>query len=198
MTTFVVGYSAVLERPEICDVLALLHVVVQHDDAEHLMRLLATPRFQLSSSDLTRLAALADRENTRVRFRVLAEAGVADADCPPEQWESVVREHRDQVGNAVFLGDLLQRGDLRQLLDRDGTLGDSAKAGVLRAGAMLRDVQAMLGHPLAEVIRAHRGPDAVEHAGRPDRHLYPGTGGRADADAARFPLLGGRAGQYRG
>lgn len=43
MTTFVVGYSAVLERPEICDVLALLHVVVQHDDAEHLMRLLATP-----------------------------------------------------------------------------------------------------------------------------------------------------------
>ncbi len=154
MTTFVVGYSAVLERPEICDVLALLHVVVQHDDAEHLMRLLATPRFQLSSSDLTRLAALADRENTRVRFRVLAEAGVADADCPPEQWESVVREHRDQVGNAVFLGDLLQRGDLRQLLDRDGTLGDSAKAGVLRAGAMLRDVQAMLGHPLAEVIRA--------------------------------------------
>lgn len=154
MTTFVVGYSAVLERPEICDVLALLHVVVQHDDAEHLMRLLATPRFQLSSSDLTRLAALADRENTRVRFRALAEAGVADADCPPEQWESVVREHRDQVGNAVFLGDLLQRGDLRQLLDRDGTLGDSAKAGVLRAGAMLRDVQAMLGHPLAEVIRA--------------------------------------------
>ena len=89
-----------------------------------------------------------------MRFRALAEAGVADADCPPEQWESVVREHRDQVGNAVFLGDLLQRGDLRQLLDRDGTLGDSAKAGVLRAGAMLRDVQAMLGHPLAEVIRA--------------------------------------------
>lgn len=44
MTTFVVGYSAVLERPEICDVLALLHVVVQHDDAEHLMRLLATPQ----------------------------------------------------------------------------------------------------------------------------------------------------------
>lgn len=154
MTTFVVGYSAVLERPEICDVLALLHVVVQHDDAEHLMRLLATPRFQLSSSDLTRLAALADRENTRVRFRALAEAGVADADCPPEQWESVVREHRDQVGNAVCLGDLLQRGDLGQLLDRDGTLGESAKAGVLRAGAMLRDVQAMLGHPLAEVIRA--------------------------------------------
>lgn len=154
MTTFVVGYSAVLERPEICDVLALLHVVVQHDDAEHLMRLLATPRFQLSSSDLTRLAALADRENVLVRFRALAEAGVADADCPPEQWESVVREHRDQVGNAVFLGDLLQRGDLGQLLDRDGTLGESAKAGVLRAGAMLRDVQAMLGHPLAEVIRA--------------------------------------------
>ena len=116
----------------------------------------------------------------------------------------------------MFLGDLLQRGDLRQLLDRDGTLGDSAKAGVLRAGAMLRDVQAMLGHPLAEVIRAavralDLDIDTVvaqairdgEQAANPTvarmplntlvdltRHLYPGTGGRADADAARFPLLG--------
>ena len=49
LTTFVVGYSALLERPEIRDVLALLHVVADHTDTGALMRLLATPRFGLSS-----------------------------------------------------------------------------------------------------------------------------------------------------
>ena len=154
MTTFVVGYSAVLERPEIRDVLALLHVIVQHDDAKHLMRLLATPRFHLSGETLTRLAALAERENSRMRFRTLVEAGVVSGDCPPQERNAAVREHRDQVANVVFLGDVLQRGDLEQLLEREGGFDERGKAGVLHAGAVLREVQAMVGHPLAEVIRA--------------------------------------------
>ena len=32
LTTFVVGYSALLERPEIRDLMALLHVAADHTD----------------------------------------------------------------------------------------------------------------------------------------------------------------------
>jgi len=52
LTTLVVGQAALLERPEIKDILALLHVVCDHTDSAALMRLLATPRFGLSADDL--------------------------------------------------------------------------------------------------------------------------------------------------
>ena len=40
-----VGYSAMLERPEVRDMFALLRVACDHSDSKSLMRLLATPRF---------------------------------------------------------------------------------------------------------------------------------------------------------
>ena len=64
LTTLVVGQAALLERPEIKDILALLHVVCDHTDSAALMRLLATPRFGLSADDLQALAGIAERLNT--------------------------------------------------------------------------------------------------------------------------------------
>lgn len=154
MTTFAVGYSALLERPEVLDLLALLHAVADHTDAGHLMRLLATARFGLSDADLTALAQLADQVNCEARFRVLVQAGLADADAPRDTWADTVRRHRDKVANMVFLADVLQRDDLEHLLDRRETFGPEARAGILRMGGMLRAVQSTVGRPLSDVIRA--------------------------------------------
>ena len=52
LTTLVVGRSALLERPAVQDVFALLRVVSDHTDSAALMRLLATPRFSISANDL--------------------------------------------------------------------------------------------------------------------------------------------------
>lgn len=153
LTTFAVGYSALLERPEVLDLLALLHAVADHTDAGHLMRLLATPRFGLSDADLTALAQLADRVNCEARFRVLAEAGLADGDAPRDTWADTVRLHRDKVANMVFLADVLQRDDIGRRMEVCGMFGPKARTGILRMGGMLRKVQSVVGRPLADVIR---------------------------------------------
>lgn len=107
LSTFVVGYSALLERPEVRDVLALLHVAADHTDGASLMRLLATPRFGLSNADLSCLSAMAEAANVEARFHALVEAGLADAETPRAQWAGLVREHRDHVSNIVFLADVV-------------------------------------------------------------------------------------------
>lgn len=150
LTTFVVGYSALLERPEIRDLLALLHVAADHTDAASLMRLLATPRFAMSAADLTALAQAAEDRNTERRFQALVQAGLAKPDTPSAEWPAVVREYRDQVANAVFLPDLLLRSDVEHLTE---TLSEPGRRAVTRAAKVLRRTQRMIGHPLADVIR---------------------------------------------
>lgn len=154
LSTLVVGYSAMLERPEIRDVLALLHVASDHTDSASLMRLLATPRFGLDTGTLSSLATLADADNTEARYQALAAAGIVPAGAPRGERAGLVKEHRDMVPNAVFLPDLLQSEDLAARLERDGRFGGQAVHGILLAGGMLRTVRGMVGRPLLEVVRA--------------------------------------------
>lgn len=176
LTTFVVGYSALLERPEIHDIMALLHVAADRTDTRALMRLLATPRFDLSPDDLTALARIAEELNTQQRFRALVEAGLVPADTPVAQQAAVVREHRDQVANAVFVPDLLMQNDLAAHL---GRLSSHGQQGVAQAAQAVQTVQHAIGRPLAEVIRVaiealNLDVDAVvAHAVRSDGHLDP-------------------------
>ncbi|MCI1713006.1 UvrD-helicase domain-containing protein [Bifidobacterium tibiigranuli] len=153
LTVQIVGYSALLERPEVRDLLALLHVVADHTDSASLMRLLATPRYALSTHELQALADAAERRNTEFRFRALVQAGVAGADLPQEQWAQCVNEHRDEVPNAVFLGDVLVDSDLPQQLERMTSLTPRSRQTIARAGAAIRQVHRVLNHPLAEVVR---------------------------------------------
>ncbi|MCI1650433.1 ATP-dependent DNA helicase [Bifidobacterium tibiigranuli] len=153
LTVQIVGYSALLERPEVRDLLALLHVVADHTDSASLMRLLATPRYALSTHELQALADAAERRNTEFRFRALVQAGVASADLPQEQWAQCVSEHRDEVPNAVFLGDVLVDPDLPQQLERMPSLTPRSRQTIARAGAAIRQVHRVLNHPLAEVVR---------------------------------------------
>ena len=154
LTTLVVGQAALLERPEIKDIIALLHVVCDHTDSGALMRLLATPRFALGADDLQALAGIAERLNTAQRYRALVAAGIVEEKAEPSDADirATVRAYRDQVPNAVFLIDVLLRGDLPKLLD--GTLSETGAASVLRAADVIRQVQRTVGHPLPEVVRA--------------------------------------------
>ncbi|WEV70052.1 UvrD-helicase domain-containing protein [Bifidobacterium sp. ESL0775] len=155
LTTLTVGYSALLERPEIRDVLALLHVVADHADANALMRLLATPRFGLGSKDLTALAKLAGKRNDEYRFRALAQSGLVPADAEPEQRARLVAEHRDQVPNMVFLADVLtddKLGDTLASPNVAGAFTPSGLSAIRRAAQVLRRVGRVMNHPLAEIV----------------------------------------------
>ena len=81
LTTMIVGYSELLKRPEVRDLLALLHVVADRTDSGELMRLLATPRFAFGRQTLSALSKLADRLDTAHRYRVLVEAGLVEPDA---------------------------------------------------------------------------------------------------------------------
>ncbi|NMN01624.1 ATP-dependent DNA helicase [Bifidobacterium panos] len=153
LTTMVVGYSAMLSRPEIRDILALLHVAADHTDSASLMRLLATPRFHLDANALTALASLAQRLNVEAQYRALVVAGLVSADADRKQWDALVREHRDEVVNSVFLPDVLMREDLEEQLGLQSALGKADRLTVLHAGRMLRQVCDATGRPLADVVR---------------------------------------------
>lgn len=155
LTTLTVGYSALLDRPEIRDVLALLHVVADHTDSGALMRLLATPRFGLGSSDLEALAKLASRRNDEYRFRALAASGLVPADAKPENRAKLVAEHRDQVPNMVFLADVLSDDKLGSSLDSPrvaSLFSASGLAAIRHAAGVLRQVNAVANHALVEII----------------------------------------------
>ncbi|PLS27473.1 ATP-dependent DNA helicase [Bifidobacterium parmae] len=154
LSTLVVGYSALLDRPEIRDVLALLHVASDHTDSGSLMRLLATPRFGLDAATLAELAALADAANTEVRYQALVAAGLAPADAPRRDRAGIVREHRDGVANAVFLPDLLLDPDLPGMLERGGRFDAASVREIMHASRMLHMVRGMVGRPLPDVVRA--------------------------------------------
>lgn len=153
LSVFVVGQSALLERPEVMDTLALLRVAADHRDSASLMRLLATPRFAMGQAALSALARLAEQANAEARFRALAEAGVADPEASADERAQIVRDHRDEVANLVFLADLLARDDAAELVEAEGKLSRQDMDGVRRIGMMLRRVQEAVGRPLPEVVR---------------------------------------------
>lgn len=153
LTTMVVGYSAMLSRPEIRDILALLHVAADHTDSASLMRLLATPRFHLDTEALAALAAFAQRLNLEAQYRALIVAGLVPADADRKQWDALVREHRDNVSNSVFLPDVLMREDLEMQLEHQSGLSEEDKRTAVCVGRMLRRVFDVTGRPLADVVR---------------------------------------------
>lgn len=182
LTTLVVGQAALLERPEVQDVFALLHVVSDHTDSAALMRLLATPRFAVEADDLQALADTAERVNTVYRYRALVSAGIVPARSTDA----------GNSGNSINSGDFgkasnsengetisdsgLSNAEIRSIVREyrdqvpnavflvdlilrddleqliDGRLSRGGVQAVLRAADTLRQVQRVLGHPLPEVV----------------------------------------------
>ncbi|RIY21352.1 ATP-dependent helicase [Gardnerella sp. DNF00257] len=140
--TSIVGYSSIIEKPAVKDVLSLLRVIQDHSDSNSLMRLLATPRFALSTADLGVLASIANSANTEYLYNVYAAAGLVEEGLPRSQWDCAVRNLRNKANSGeisaqviniyggVYLADLIMRdfGDFGAS-DASGDSGDSGDSG---------------------------------------------------------------------
>lgn len=168
--TSIVGYSSLIEKPAVKDVLSLLKVVQDHSDSNSLMRLLATPRFALSTSDLGALAAIANSANTEYLYNIYSSAGLLEADLPKSQWDSAVRNLRNKANSGemseqviniyggVYLADLIMRdfstkndqwvNQMQQKLSIEGF--DAVK----RLSRILHNVEGVQRNSLTNVMQA--------------------------------------------
>lgn len=168
--TSIVGYSSLIEKPAVKDVLSLLKVVQDHSDSNSLMRLLATPRFALSTDDLGALAAIANSANTEYLYNIYSSAGLLEADLPKSQWDSAVRNLRNKANSGeisgqviniyggVYLADLIMRdfstkndqwvNQMQQKLSIEGF--DAVK----RLSKILHNVEGIQRNSLTNVMQA--------------------------------------------
>lgn len=169
LRTLTVGYSALLEKPEVKDVLALLSAVADHTNTSALMRLLATPRFALSTDDLEALANAATDENVEYVFNALAQAGLVDSNAPRASWAKLVREQQSKgvqtnsVHGGVFISDVLLEAFNSTVFAKNSTketlnhlknkLSNKANAAILRAGKVLDAVERAQSGSLHDVVR---------------------------------------------
>ena len=169
LRTLTVGYSALLEKPEVKDVLALLSAVADHTNTSALMRLLATPRFALSADDLEALANAATDENVEYVFNALAQAGLVDSNAPRASWAKLVREQQSKgaqtnsVHGGVFIADVLLEAFNSTVFAKNSTkealnhlknkLSSKANAAILRAGKVLDAVERAQSGSLHDVVR---------------------------------------------
>ena len=165
--TSIVGYSSIIEKPAVKDVLSLLRVIQDHSDSNSLMRLLATPRFALSTADLGVLASIANSANTEYLYNVYAAAGLVEEGLPRSQWDCAVRNLRNKensgeisaqvinIYGGVYLADLIMRDF--------GDFGKSAVAGDYWVSQMREKLSA---HAFAAVSRLSKILNKVDRVQR--------------------------------
>lgn len=183
--TSIVGYSSIIEKPAVKDVLSLLRVVQDHSDSNSLMRLLATPRFALSTADLSTLASIANSANTEYLYNVYAAAGLVEEGLPRSQWDCAVRNLRNKANSGevsaqviniyggVYLADLIMRdfGDFGASGD-SGDFGKSAVAGDSGKSAVAGDYwvsqmrEKLSAHAFAAVSRLSKILNKVDRVQR--------------------------------
>ena len=180
--TSIVGYSSLIEKPAVKDVLSLLRVIQDHSDSNSLMRLLATPRFALSTADLSTLASIANSANTEYLYNVYASAGLVEEGLPRSQWDSAVRNLRNRANSGevsaqviniyggVYLADLIMRdfGDF----GASGDSGDSGKSAVAGDSSVAGDYwvsqmrEKLSAHAFAAVSRLSKILNKVDRVQR--------------------------------
>ena len=177
--TSIVGYSSLIEKPAVKDVLSLLRVIQDHSDSNSLMRLLATPRFALSTADLGVLASIAKSANTEYLYNVYAAAGLVEEGLPRSQWDCAVRNLRNKANSGeisgqviniyggVYLADLIMRdfGDFGAsgASGASGDFGKSAVAGDYWVSQMREKLSA---HAFAAVSRLSKILNKVDRVQR--------------------------------
>lgn len=174
--TSIVGYSSLIEKPAVKDVLSLLRVIQDHSDSNSLMRLLATPRFALSTADLGVLASIANSANTEYLYNVYASAGLVEDGLPRSQWDSAVRNLRNKANSGeisaqviniyggVYLADLIMRdfGDF----GASGDSGDSGKSAVAGDYWVSQMREKLSAHAFAAVSRLSKILNKVDRVQR--------------------------------
>lgn len=174
--TSIVGYSSIIEKPAVKDVLSLLRVIQDHSDSNSLMRLLATPRFALSTADLSALASIANSANTEYLYNVYASAGLVEEGLPRSQWDYAVRNLRNKANSGeisaqviniyggVYLADLIMRdfGDF----GASGDSGDSGKSAVAGDYWVSQMREKLSAHAFAAVSRLSKILNKVDRVQR--------------------------------
>lgn len=160
--TSIVGYSSIIEKPAVKDVLSLLRVVQDHSDSNSLMRLLATPRFALSTADLGVLASIANSANTEYLYNVYAAAGLVEEGLPRSQWDCAVRNLRNKANSGEISGQVINIYGgvyLADLIMRDfgasGASGDSGDSGKSGKSAVAGDFCDYWVSQMREKLSAH-------------------------------------------
>lgn len=165
----VVGHATLFEHPAFQDVMALMKVANDHSDTSSLMRLLATPRFAMSTHDLRKLAHLATEENKQYVYQVCASAGLLPDDLPMAERAQAIQALMNEdsasakaakrVANNVFIADIMMRYYAH---DANDAVVEQVEHGVSQRGlsivrrvsAMLQSVQQAQSSSLQAVIRA--------------------------------------------
>ncbi|WP_422111393.1 ATP-dependent helicase [Gardnerella sp. DNF00571G] len=165
--TSIVGYSSIIEKPAVKDVLSLLRVIQDHSDSNSLMRLLATPRFALSTADLGVLASIANSANTEYLYNVYAAAGLVEEGLPRSQWDCAVRNLRNKANSGEISAQVINIYGgvyLADLIMRDfGDFGKSAVAGDYWVSQMREKLSA---HAFAAVSRLSKILNKVDRVQR--------------------------------
>lgn len=168
--TSIVGYSSLIEKPAVKDVLSLLRVVQDHSDSNSLMRLLATPRFALSTADLSTLASIANSANTEYLYNVYAAAGLVEEGLPRSQWDSAVRNLRNKANSGEISAQVINIYGgvyLADLIMRDfGASDDSGKSAVAGDYWVSQMREKLSAHAFAAVSRLSKILNKVDRVQR--------------------------------
>ena len=120
----ITGLSALLEQPEIVDLISILRVLVDPEATVELMRLLTGPGFQLAPADVARLHHLAKQQS---RFRAEVE--------------------RDRP---LTLVEIVEECSTPRIAAKAG-LSERAQSAVIRLGRMLAQLRSQLSLSVVEV-----------------------------------------------
>lgn len=187
----VVGQTNPLDAPEARDLLAVLESVVDPGDSRTVMRLLASPRYGLTASDLAALSSLATRINEEQWYQQLVVAGIATGTEDAAQRAALVRANRDSLPMASGLTDLLLSEGLAQELDDPDVraqLSLGARRSILDVSRILRDAESHSDESVPSCLRA-----AVSALGL-DADLPVAAAVRQTLAEGRFSGQGGEGG----
>ncbi len=165
ITCETVGISDFMNRPDVLDVTALLKVLVDHSDSATLMRLLASPRFGLSPSDLRLFARYADDLNEIYQIHFLAESGILnniaesgieELERNPKKRKEIIHSHRGDVPQGlpigIYLVDALLKDNLTEQLTHT-RITEIGQKQLVKAAHVVQSVERVIDHPLSDVIR---------------------------------------------
>lgn len=159
LTCRVVGLGALLDRPDVSDIMALLSAISDHGDYASVQRLAMTPRIGMGADDARKLAKLADAENSRYQYRALREAGLAEPGESEEPSDSeiaaIVAEKRQeyQLPTGVTLVDALMSPNVRDLI-AGSDLSVRGKEQAMRVADMLHRAESIARENVPASIRA--------------------------------------------
>ncbi|MCI1935979.1 MAG: UvrD-helicase domain-containing protein [Bifidobacteriaceae bacterium] len=161
----VVGFSDLMQQPEVQDLFALLEAVTDHTASDSILRLLGSPRFSVPGDQLRLLADMANDANTQLQYAALRAAGYGTGREDLAQKRALVRQYRDVVPNLTTLVEVILD---ESVSERMRSYGDGASRrfsaftlrSVTRLSHILRRVEAVKNAGVSAAL--HEAVEALD------------------------------------